>query len=224
MSLWTYLTSSTCYSYSNDKLKVGDLVFFADTIYPPNTPSSLTLQYVAMVTNVKPSKVTVIREDYEQGVILETHHNLCDAVRIFSTVEVKRFNLDKNITQKAVEIALNEVGDEYNYRLTPEHADQNGNNVFYASQLIQYAYNEANKAVNGISAPTLIPSELTYFRSPADSVKPGAQTKWQKYFATHGMEAPVAQYISKIDALYEHKALYDICDLIGDSASTETVL
>jgi cell wall-associated NlpC family hydrolase len=143
-----------CYNYPNTKLKAGDLVFFkTNTLFESNfisgvvasSPTGKPFDHVAIVVQAEVGKIGLIDATPKQGVVITEYKNLCKTHGFSKDIEVLRMNLAAEKITKAVNSAINLVGNEYNDLFTPNFINSKGNKAFYCSQLIQYAFNMATQ-------------------------------------------------------------------------------
>lgn len=141
-----------CYSYPNDRLKSGDLVFFKPkTIFESgfasaildSSPTGKAFYHVAMVIRVENNLLFLLDATPLRGTEILEYNNLCKTHGFFHDIEVMRVNLPAHKITTAVNNAVNLVGSEYNDLFSPEFINSKGKISFYCSQIIQYVFNMA---------------------------------------------------------------------------------
>lgn len=145
-----------CANYPNQNTLPGDLLFYraSSVLKALSSPiAAITaacdepIYHIAMVIDSKPNRISIIESTPKDGVFVSTYRSVCAAEGALSTIEVRRVNAHKSITNKAVEIATKYIGEPYNDIFAHNFINSKGEHSFYCSQLIQHAYNEAAASI-----------------------------------------------------------------------------
>ena len=194
-----------CYNYPNTKLKTGDLVFFKPAKFFENnfisgivasSPTGVAFYHVAMVAKTEIAKVKLLEANPKQGVAIAEYNNLCKAHGLFNDIEVLRVNLPAENIAKSVKNAINLVGSEYNDIFSANFVNSKGNQAFYCSQIIQYAFNNATQS--------------NIFSDISMSFKDGkseVSEYWKDYFTARSVAVPQGEPGTHPASIYESEFL-----------------
>lgn len=196
----------SCVRYSNQNLLPGDLLFYrADSIFSNFSNfitgiiavSSEPIYHVAMIVESDQNNITIVQASPGRGVFASSYKSICDVEGVFNIIEVYRVDADQVITSRAVEIAMQYIGDSYNDIFSPVFINSKGERSFYCSQLIQRAYNEASES-------EIFPSHPMGF--PLQDGK--VSDDWLKYFENLNAEVPVGVNGSHPGIMYDSEFLF----------------
>lgn len=193
-----------CYNYPNSRLETGDLVFFESKhLFNSGFISAIVessknkaFYHVAMVTKVETNLIELIDATPEQGVAVKEYKNICKTHGFFSNIEILRADLSTDKIKKAVNIAIDLIGSEYNDLFAPNFINSSGKKSFYCSQIIQYVFNIA-------SQEAIFPDISMRFE---DNTGETSQY-WKDYYEARNSTIPIDEPGSHPASIYESEFL-----------------